>query len=121
MVYVNDNMEHGWNFNSISTNATMHDVEQFRKIAWDADGLSMNKNISFDYVLSHDIKWNVRSLLTVVNAEIIIDNIDWFKQQLDPSERVETYMSSNNSITIEWIDEHKDFIDWERLSNNQLV
>jgi hypothetical protein len=123
IVYVVYNIDHDWNFNSISINANLHDIERFHIINWDANGLSINKNISFDYVLSKsNIQWDVKGLLTnaAIDVDTITNNVNWFKDQLDPNERIETFMSSNNSITASWIKQHADFIDWGRLSNNHL-
>lgn len=120
MVYVSDNIEKNWNFYSISMNATMLDIERFHKIKWDAEGLSLNTNISFDYVMQRsDIKWNVRSLLTnnAINVKTVYDNVAWFKQQLRYDERIEEYLSSNGSISEDWILDNHDKVNWKRLSS----
>jgi hypothetical protein len=119
MIYVSDNISKDWNFYSISANASLLDVERFHKITWDAEGLSLNKNITFDYVLQRpDIRWNIRSLLTnsAITLDIILDNYDWFKSQIRYDERIETYMSTNESIDSDWVLSNHDKVDWQRLS-----
>lgn len=119
IVYVHDNMKKDWNFHSISVSASMNDITKFRKIKWDIHGLSMNPNITFEYVKAHpSLHWHKQSLLMnpSIDLRTIVDNYSWWKS----INEIERYLSSNPTISLEWIKKNQLKIDWSRLSGNTL-
>lgn len=63
IAYVNDNLEKKWNFFLISKKASLIDIEKFPKIPWNNEGLSLNKNITADFVIRHnEINWDYQKL-----------------------------------------------------------
>ena len=123
IAYVNANMNKDWNFHSISMNASLNDISTFHRIKWDGHGLSLNRNINFEYVKSNSkIAWHYPSLLmnSAIDFQNVIDSYNWFRARLSKTQPIETYLSSNESITLNWIKQNEAAIDWKRLSNNKL-
>ncbi len=123
IVYVNDNLDKPWNFHSISTNVSINDLEKFHQIPWDAHGLSINKNITFNFVKNHPkVKWHLPSLLSnsSIDFKTIMNNYSWFANKWTEKNIIEMYLSSNATITNEWIMHTAQNIDWKRLSSNPL-
>ncbi len=121
IVYVNDHIEYDWNYHTISTHASLTDIELYRKIDWDGHGLSMNPNITFEYVKKHKlVKWHLPTVMA--NAAIDLSEIDmnWVRTNWSDSKSIESYLSSNPSITSKWIERNQRSLSWERLSLNQL-
>jgi hypothetical protein len=121
--FVNDNLNGftRWNMHLVSANPniTPTDIESYHNIFWDYEGFSLNKNINIDYVLSKkDKPWSVSFLLTnsAITLNNIYDNLDYF----DIIDK-EKYICSNSNITVEWVDKNIRFIDWNRLSLNNLL
>lgn len=122
IAYVNKNMSKDWNYHSISTNASITDINSFQKVKWDSHGLSMNSKINFQYVEQQkQIKWDYSCLLSngAIRFEDILNNISLFRSNVNNS-HIETYLCSNPTITNQWIDKNESVVDWERLSSNPL-
>jgi len=121
LAYVDSNINKNWNWFEISKTASMLDIERFHNFKWNSDSMSMNSNITMDYILEHgDTKWNKRYILT--NSSIKLNNVyehlDWFA--LDAPD-IKKYLSSNASISFDWVSDNINYIDWDRLSNNVLL
>lgn len=119
ITFVNDNLNQDWNYHSISVLSSLNDLHKFHQIKWDAHGLSMNPNISFEYVNEYPyINWHKESLLMnpSVPLETIANNIKWWND----IKFVERYLSSNPSITFDWIKKNRLNVDWARLSSNPI-
>lgn len=121
-VFVDSNLQRDWNLYSISSRATLLDVERFKKIPWDAEGLSISPHMTWEYVAAHpDIAWNYITLIT--SGAITLDDISADEQKIRShirGERLEALLSSNKTINEEWIEDNLDRVDWERLSSNQM-
>lgn len=124
IAFVNNHMKKNWNFHSISTQASIQDINIFQKVKWDGHGLSMNENISYDYVQLHrNVKWDYASLLMNkgVSFASIIDNYNLFKAKLESRNgTIESYLSSNPNLTNQWVKDNQSLVDWKRLSSNTL-
>ena len=123
ITYVNDNKNKDWNYHSISTYASINDINKFHEIKWDGHGLSLNQNITFDYIQTHqNINWDYHALLMnpAISLNTILDNYELFVSQLEDFDSVAARISSNPTITIDWINRNQRFIDWARLSNNPM-
>lgn len=119
IVYVKDNLTREWNYHEISRTADLVDIEQFSQIRWDPHGLSMNRNMKNEYIMNHpSIPWHLPSI--VANPSISID-YDWIRKHWKDSKSIESYMSSNPTITNDWIKKNKSNVDWKRLSSNVLI
>lgn len=121
IVYVNDNLGRGWNLHHISSKADLVDIQQYRQIKWDAHGLSMNPNITLDYILNHPAaKWHLPSILS--NSGVRIDDAvyEWVRPRWNDIRTMESYMSSNETVSDVWIKKNMSNIDWRRLSSNRL-
>jgi hypothetical protein len=121
--YVCDRLDRGWNYHSISINVSLTDIQTYHQIDWDAHGLSMNSNITFDYVRAHpNIRWYRPALLAnpSINIQSITDNYQWYSTNWSDPNSIESYLSSNISITPLWIKRNQKNINWRRLSSNPL-
>jgi len=121
MVYVNDNPDNDWNYHSISMRANMIDIQNYHRVKWDAMGLSLNPNITFDFVLKNpQISWHRPSLLMnpAISLDAILDNASWFGNIIYQPNSI---VCSNPTITKDWIEENSYYVDWARLSNNSLI
>jgi len=124
VAFVKDNLYHDWNYHSISRRAALADVEAYGQVPWDAHGLSMNPNISFKFVKTRgDVAWDLPSLLMnpAIPLSTILDRQSWFyKAWPSASSSPESFMSSNPTVTLEWIEHNRLSVDWKRLSKNPL-
>lgn len=119
--YVNDNPDKLWNMHSVSSNSniTITDIETFHAIKWDSFGLSINPNITFDYVIAHpQYNWSKQMLLMnkAIDSDTILNNFEYFNIP-----RMEMYMCSNPTISINWVKKNLKYIDWKRLSRNTFT
>lgn len=124
IAYVNDNKDKDWNYHSISMNASINDINKFHQIKWDDHGLSLNQNITFEFIHSHpNVNWDYRSIIMnpLISLDIILNDYDYFISKWNDTTPLESYMSSNPTITNDWIKRNLRFIDWKRLSSNQLI
>ncbi len=121
LAYVNDNIDKQWNWFEISKVASMTDIERFYNFKWNDIGLSMNKNISMQFILNHPhIDWDKQYLLTnsAISLNDIYENLDWFAMHIND---IKKYVCSNQNISFEWVSDNINYIDWKRLSNNILL
>lgn len=121
--FVDDNRQYPWNFHTISTHASLTDIQTYPRISWDPHGLSMNEHITLDYVRANSsIAWHLPSLLSnnSVAYESVVANHEWFVRKWSGPGSMETYLSSNATVTDEWIDVNARALDWTRLSRNRL-
>lgn len=117
--YVSDHPEHPWNYHTISCNTTLVDIEQYHNIPWDIHGLSMNTNITLGYVISkQNLLWDLSSLLS--NDNIAFNDIQWITERWNNVKPIAEFLSSNRTITIDWIKKNQRQINWNRLSQNIL-
>ncbi len=117
--FVDDHRSYDWNYHTISSNASLTDIQTYHQIKWDAHGLSLNANITFEYVHAHpEVKWHIPSLLSNngIPLSVIEDNARWFN-----IENMKTYMSSNATITEQWVISNQGSVDWKRLSRNTFL
>lgn len=118
-VYVNNNINRDWNFHSISTNASLTDIQQYRQIKWDGTGLSMNSNMTIEYVKSHPtVKWHWYALLSTIPFSDIIKEKQLFEKKIN--EPLTQYLCLNPTITVDWIEKNYLSVDWKKLSHNSF-
>ncbi len=114
--YVAENIYKPWNFFSISTNASITDIQNFHQIQWDSLGLSMNKSITMDFVLSHPhIEWNWYALLSTIDLDAIMQHKSLFQKNV--TEPIAKYICLNKSITLDFIKKNIHEVDWKKLSH----
>ncbi len=121
--FVQDNLSYDWNFHTISMYAIPADVDVYFKVPWDAHGLSLNRNITWGFIQSHtSIDWDKTCLLMNpgITLDIVQSNRDWFFSGWTDKWSPETFLSSNPNITVEWIEQNIDLVDWSRLSKNEM-
>lgn len=119
--YVSDNANRNWNYFMISKNKNinMTDFITFHNIRWDWYGVSCNPNININYVLSNKTKeWSRELLLS--NSAISLNDIERNSDFFNVPNK-EKYMSSNSTITKEWIVSNSNNLDWRRLSQNSFT
>lgn len=119
--YVNDNLQYTWNFYAVSNNPniTATDIESFHAIPWDYYGLSINSNINTEYVITHSKNPWKKELLLInpsIDSDSIFNNYDYFNIP-----NMETYMSSNPTISFNWIKRNIRFINWKKISKNKFT
>ena len=103
---------------SANSNILPIDIESFHSISWDYTGLSINPNITLNYVLTNANKPWVQELLLVnpaITLDAVMNNLDYFNIN-----NVESYLCSNPNINMTWINRNLRSIHWPRLSRNHF-
>jgi hypothetical protein len=124
--YVSENINHPWNFHSISSSKkiTMSELDDYSNIKWDYDGISINSNIFWEYI-SDNISnpWNFKAIVSnnSIKLNTVLDNYELIQSygKFNKME-IEKYLCNNNNITYEWVIENIRFINFDYLSSNQI-
>lgn len=100
----------------MNPNMTIYDINQYTKIPWNYDGLSLNKNMTMTFILNNlSKKWNYDMLAIneAISLNDIYNNIDVFDKV-----NIESNLCSNRNISLDWIQDNKKKLDFWRLSSN---
>lgn len=99
-------------------NINFQDVQKYPEF-FDNDifmcGLTMNPNITADIILNNP-EYNWKFEFLCYNPSITIHDLEKFEGKINIKK-----FSGNPNITLEWVDEHLDDVDWYDLSNNVFL
>ena len=134
-----------WFLISKNPNITWDFIKNNPKLPWDRVGISMNQNITWDiYFDNKDFDWDFESLASnpnmsediikkffegivtydsIVYNPNILSNQKLLEEITEHIERKETFeqISMIGNLTSEFIEKHKNDLDWILLSGNEFI